>query len=65
MGRNGETRFRNATFLSCKFRNVAFLNFHRAHGSGVGDPGVTPRDGPCHTALVPHLCVIIIDERVG
>jgi hypothetical protein len=47
------------------FMNVAFLNFHRAHGGDVGDPGVTAWGGPCHTQPVPHLCVIIIDERVG
>jgi hypothetical protein len=65
MGRNGETRFRNATFLSCKFRNVAFLNSIALTAAAWGDPGVTPWGGPCHTAPVPHLCVIIIDERVG
>jgi hypothetical protein len=36
----------------------------------AGDPtmwgaGVTAWDGACHTRRVQHLCVIIIDERVG
>jgi hypothetical protein len=77
LGRNGETRFRNVAFLMNLHDPARSDEFvpRLAAAEQVGlqqgvDPtmwagGVTPWDGPCHTHRVQHLCVIIIDERVG